>query len=122
MTKAFSNQTDYVPLAAALTLTNYNGGAVAASAVITLANENANIPTGVKALVIYAMAKDETVGVQFGVGRDASFTIAVVQHTQVANQYVGVAGVVPVTEDGKIYFYCSGELDNVYVRVTGWWV
>jgi hypothetical protein len=48
--------------------------------------------------------------------------LAIQQFTQVANTYAACAGIVPVNTDGTIYFYTAGELDSVYLRVTGYFI
>jgi hypothetical protein len=124
---AHRNDTSYtgyifVPLSSEMTVTGYNGGAVTASGTISLSTAT-SLPAGTKALALRVMAKDETVGVQFGVGRDSTMNVCVGNFTQVTNQLIGAAGIVPVkTSDNSIYFYTAGELDAIYIRIEGYFI
>lgn len=104
-----------------LTSTAWDGDAKAAgdSGVIDL-SAVFGVPPGVKAVSVLMSGVDETVSVLFGVGPDAS-NQAVQLLTQVANVYITVAGVCPCDANGDVYFYTTGELDNVYLYITGYW-
>jgi len=68
------------------------------------------------------MAEDETVDVYFAVVTDAASTYAGIhQRTQVANRFIYVAGIIPCDANGDVYFKQAGELDAVYLQITGYW-
>ena len=80
------------------------------------------MPAGVKAVSVNAYAVDETVDVQWGFFQSSGdINKGVWQAVQVANQYIGVAGIVPCDGNGDIYFWHNGELDGIYLFVTGYW-
>lgn len=80
------------------------------------------IPAGVSAVSALLMAEDETVDVYFAVVTDAASTYAGIhQRTQVANRFIYVAGIIPCDANGDVYFKQAGELDAVYLQITGYW-
>lgn len=82
------------------------------------------LPAGVKAISVQMTIRDETVGVYATLSKDAnnSYRQGVKAHTQVADAYIDVCGIVPCDSDGSVYFYLSGELDLVYIFGNGYWI
>lgn len=109
-----------VPLAAHLTSSSWDGDAKNASTSIDLQSVF-NAPAGIKAVMVRMVARDETAGVGFYVGTSASY-LAVGNYTQVANAYIAASGVSPCDANGDIYFWLSGELDEVYIYIYGYWI
>ncbi len=71
------------------------------------------------AILAYVLAKDESVGVRFGIGPRPG-VLQVRQSTRAAFRFAGSGGQVTLAGDGTIYFYLSGELDSVYLGVAGY--
>jgi hypothetical protein len=111
----------FVPLGSALMNSGYDGDAVAASSWLTLTSLF-NVPAGVKAIAALVTARDETVGVAFCLGPDSSNYMAVCGYTQVASVYANGSGVVPCDANGNVYLYLGSEVDNIYVRIWGYFI
>lgn len=110
------------PLSTRLTSTSWDGDAKnGANGIIDLSVEF-GAPAGIKAVDVQMIARDETVGVFFGLGSDAANVGALSNRTQIANLYIECCGVVPCDSNGDIYFLQAGELDNVYIRIYGYWI
>lgn len=108
------------PLAAALTSTSWDGDAKAAGVKIDL-SAVFGAPAEVKAIAATMSCKDESTDVAFGLG-PAAGTYAIAGTTQVADKFANANGVVPCDAGGDVFFSCSGELDNVYVYIWGYWI
>ncbi len=105
------------------TSTDWDGDAKAfdSSAIIDL-SAVFGLPAGIKAVSILGVAKDETVGVTCGFVKEIGAALnGVSQETQVANNFIYSAGIVPCDANGNIAFIQSGELDSVYLNITGYW-
>ena len=111
----------FVPLGSALMNSGYDGDAIAASAWLTLTSLF-NVPAGAKAIAALVTARDETVGVAFCLGPDSSNYMAVCAYTQVANYYANASGIVPCDANGNVYLYLGSEVDNLYVRIWGYFI
>lgn len=112
----------FVPLATLLGSTYFDGDAFAADGDGTIDLVAVfGLPVGVKAISLCLGAKDETVGVTVGVGYDIDNVGAVLVTTQAANVYVYNSGIVPAKND-TVYFYLDGEVDGVFIQISGYWI
>ena len=109
----------YRPLTTKAESTSWDGDAKASGETIDLQTVF-GLPAGIKAVDVFVIARDETVGVWFGVGPDSSNKFE--QVTQVTDGWIGLSAVVPCDGNGDIYFSCSGELDSVYLYIFGYWL
>ncbi len=114
----------FVVLATPLTSTSWDGDAKDTPADVGTIDLSAvfGAPPGIKAVSVRLIIQDETVGVIGGLSRGALYGNIVMQYTQVANQEIAAMGLVPCDENGDVYFYCSGELDNVYIGIYAYWI
>jgi len=80
------------------------------------------VPAGVKAVSVRMSIQDETVEVIAVLSSTSVIlTDGVIVRTQVADVYSDIAGIVRCDANGDIYFTQNGELDNVYLYITGYW-
>jgi len=93
---------------------------VAADGIIDL-SVDFGLPAGVAAISVLLIIEDETAHVAASLSSTSGAGDGIDQWTQVANQYIEVAGIVVCDSNGDIYFTQSGELDEVYIRITGYW-
>jgi len=124
--KSRKNSTNYDvyafhPLTVPLTSTSWDGDAQAAQTTQIDLSSVFSAPADIKAVAIRIAAVDETPNVTFSVGPTTTWYYAVSQRTQVATYQIIAAGVCPC-DGGDIYFYCSDELDNVWIEIYGYWI
>ena len=80
------------------------------------------LPAGISAVAVRLAFKDETIAVTGALSQTSVLSsLGVAQQTQVANVYIYVCGIVPCDGNGDIYWGQSDELDNVVLRITGYW-
>ena len=80
-----------------------------------------SVPAGVRAVYATLSLRDGTVNVAGRIGPDAADDNAIASRTQTADQYDANSGLVPCDANGDIYFTATGDLDNVYLEIWGWW-
>ncbi len=111
--RSHANSTTYtaypvVPLPTPATSVDWDGDAKSgASGTIDLSTVF-GLPAGIKGIFARITAKDETTSVDFGLAVTGVTDLAIVQFTQVANEYITVAGFVPCDANGDVYFYQGG--------------
>ena len=109
------------PLQSPLTSTSWDGDAktTADNGIIDL-SAVFGVPANVKAVLVRLAHVADTAGRICRVGPTATNSYTVTTVTPVANvQNVGTA-LVPCDANGDIYFYCSGDTDNVYLQIHGY--
>ncbi len=118
-------QLRFVPLAAPLTSTSWDGDAKATtdSASIDLSSVF-GAPAGIKAVYVEMEIADASVGTPCSLAPTATYvgTPALTIYTYVANQYSAATGIIPCDANGDIYFKCWSNTDNVTIRIWGYWI
>lgn len=110
---------DYDPL----TSTSWDGDAYAAGNGTINWNTVFGVPLNAKAVQVYVGIQDETLGVALGLRAKSTTTSwAFLPKTVIANQVEGKQGIVLVAANGTSYYLITDELDNVYMRVVGWYL
>lgn len=82
------------------------------------------LPAGIKAIQAGIAIVDGTVGQTMGLGANGVSPnyIAVMATVQVANITARGGGLVPCDANGDIYFYCDGNLDQVHIAISGYYI
>jgi len=80
-----------------------------------------SVTASVRAVYATLAIKDGTVDVLASLGPDSVDDNALTSRIQTADQYDSNAALVPCDANGDIYFTASGNLDNVYIEIWGWW-
>lgn len=107
-----------IPLQAALTSPAWDGDPKTGDALVNLPAVF-GAPAGIKGIFARLSFADETVNVHAGIGPQAA-VLPIYGVTQIAGIYYCASGFSPCDADGNIYFYCSGELDSVYLEIYGY--
>ena len=103
------------------TSTDWDGDAKNGNTIIDL-SAAFGLPAGVKAVSLQLAIIDETPAVYGRLSQtSALLNTGVLCRTQVANQYIDVAGIVLCDANGDIYWNQGGELDGVNIYVSGYW-
>ena len=80
------------------------------------------VPAGIKAISANMLLEDETVGVAGGLSKtNVNINEGIRQITQAANNFITCAGIIPCDDNGDVYWTQSGELDSVFIYITGYW-
>lgn len=109
-----------VPLTTALTSTSWDGDAktAASSGTIDL-SAVFGAPAGIKGALVRLAMRSATMNVTAAVG-PSSTVLPLIARANVANKYYESYGMVPCDASGDLYFYCSGNADNVFVEIYGY--
>ena len=109
-----------VPLTTALTSTSWDGDAktAASSGTIDL-SAVFGAPAGIKGALVRLAMRSATLDVTAAVG-PSSTVLPLIARANVANKYYESYGMVPCDASGDLYFYCSGNADNVFVEIYGY--
>lgn len=109
-----------VPLSAALTSTSWDGDAktAASSGTIDL-SAVFGAPAGIKGALVRLAMRSATLDVTAAVG-PSSTVLPLIARANVASKYYESYGMVPCDASGDLYFYCSGNADNVFVEIYGY--
>jgi hypothetical protein len=109
---------DYDPLTAAAWENSTKSGADTINW-----NSVFGVPTGARAVVVYAFGSDATPGTTFNLKAKSSTTNnSGGMVAQVNAVYVAAQLVVPVAADGTSYYTFSAAWDNFSMRVVGWYL
>ena len=106
------------------TSTSWDGDAKSASGIIDL-SAVFGLPAGIKAIAVMIRGADTTQKIEFGLAKDSSnIYCGIMTQTPVyaSSFYAWIAGIVPCDANGDVYFYCSAQIDVVYVYITGYCV
>ena len=105
------------------TSTDWDGDAKNANQLIDL-SVAFGMPSGIVPRVVHVILlfRDETVAIWAALVRDSTdLSRGISQYTQVANQYISIGGNVECDENGDIYWAQAEEMDNVVIRILGYW-
>jgi hypothetical protein len=80
------------------------------------------VPAGVKAVLISVQTQADTANDWIGFGSTGMSGFAVVCYTQVSGQNMITSGIVPCDANGDIYCYPSGTIENVTLRIWGYFL
>lgn len=110
---------DYDPLIS----TSWDGDAYAAGAGTINWNTAFGVPANAKAVVLMVLIKDESPegGIDLR-GKSTSILPALDVMMAVASKYSERQGIVPIAADGTSHYTITHELDQVIIRVVGWYV
>jgi hypothetical protein len=113
----------FVPLVTPLTSTAWDGDAKnGASGVIDL-SAVFGAPAGIKAIAVNVIIQAATAGLAAAlVPVSTQLADGLFVNAAVANQLFSVGGVVPCDGNGDVYFYQTGDLSAVHIRITGYWL
>lgn len=108
------------PLTTKLTSTSWDGDAktTGSSGTIDL-SAVFGVPAGVKAVLVRLAARSTTLDLVAAAGPNSS-NLGLICRTNVVSRYSEAYGVVACDSNGDIYFYASGNLDNVFLEVFGY--
>lgn len=119
----------FVPLTTPLTSTSWDGDAKTTGddgAIDLQAAAPAGFaaPAGIKAVAVRLTITDGTVGenAYLGSANSAPQNTAVRAIIDITNQSAFASGIVPCDANGDIWFACSGNLNNVYIVIYGYWL
>ena len=76
-------------------------------------------PANIRAAFVWLVIADGTIGVACRIG-PTNGAWALGQTTQVANQSIEVAGMVPCDANGDFYIAFTGNIDHVWLYITGY--
>jgi hypothetical protein len=80
-----------------------------------------DVPAGATAVAVQLIFRSATVGRSARLGPNATYHYAIDAQTQVSNVFIAVTGLVPV-DGGSIRFVTTGAVENVYVRIWGYYI
>lgn len=111
----------FVPLTTGLTSTNWDGDAktTADNGTIDLSAEF-GVPANVKAVLVRLAHSDSTPGRVCRVGPNAAWSYTLTTVTPAAGIQDTNTAIVPCDNNGDIYFYCNGDVNNVYMQIYGY--
>ena len=109
-----------VPLTTPLTSTSWDGDAktAASSGTIDL-SAVFGAPAGIKGALVRLAMRSATLDVTVALG-PSSTVLPLIARANVASKYYESYGMVPCDASGDLYFYCSGNADNVFVEIYGY--
>ena len=103
------------------TSTSWDGDAKNGNTIIDL-SAAFGLPAGIKAIAANMLFNDETIYVAGGLSKGSTnINEGIRQVTQVANKFIVCAGIIPCDDNGDVYWTQSGELDSVFIYITGYW-
>jgi len=113
----------FVPLTTPLTSTSWDGdtkttadrGVVDLSAVF-------GVPAGVKAVLMTIQTQGDVVNEYIRFGPSSTYNYTLACRTLVANTINIVTGIVPCDSNGDVYCYTSGTIEEVWVRIWGYYL
>lgn len=105
-----------------LTSTSWDGDAIGSGGGTIDWNALFGVPDVARAVLIYVAIRDNAIGslLQFK-ARSTTTQMVFEVETRVANAYSREQGVVPIAMDGTSYYFAVDAIDNVIIRVVGWY-
>ena len=80
------------------------------------------VPAGIKAVLMSIQTQADAVDEYIRFGPNSTYNYALTCRTQVAGQIAHATGIVPCDSNGDIYCYPSATIENVQVRIWGYWL
>lgn len=113
----------YVPLAAPLTSTSWDGDAktIANRAIIDLSTVF-GAPAGIKAINARLELTDDIVGSYVALGPSATYAANLVTVAQVASKVNTITGIANCDANGDVYFYCDSAIASVKIEIWGYFI
>ena len=113
----------FVPLTTPLTSTSWDGDTktTADRAIVDL-SAVFGVPAGIKAVLMSIQTQADAVNEYIRFGPNSTYNYALICRTPVASQIAHAMGIVPCDSNGDVYCYPSGTIENVQVRIWGYWL